>query len=235
MLQQFFAKLSDKERKILTVAIILLIAAVLDRVFLSPTAEQLQTLNENIKEEENSIKKDLHFLTYKEKILKENEVLRPYYNQKERTEEEIIAAFLKKIEILATEANVNLVKVNPSEPKQKKGYKEYYAILECSGPLQNMITFLHLIDSSADLLKTVKLNMGAKKIGSEEIIASLTIAKIIIDRGENPQIVAVTPYGDSSHTVNLDETPKRNETLIRDDTDKSSQETQVIEGGFSQE
>ena len=235
MLQQFFTKLSDKERKIFTAAAIFVVAAILDRLFLSPTTEKLSKLNDDIKEEENSIKKDLHFLSYEEKILKENEVLRPYYSNKEKTEEEIIAAFLKKIEILATQANINLVKVNPSEAKQKKGYKEYYANLECSGPLQSMITFLHLVDSSPDLLKTVKMDLGAKKIGSDEIVANLSIAKIIIDPAKEAPIVAIAPLGDSNRSVQVDQAPKNMDSIIRDDTDKSKKDAQVIVGGFSQE
>ena len=233
--QQIYTKLSEKERKILTVAVLFLILAFVDRLFLSPTSERLKTLDQNIKEEENDIKKDLHFLSYKAKILKESETLRPYFSQKEKTEEEIIASFLKKIEILATQANVNLVKVSPSEAKDKKGYKEYSANLECSGTLPNIVMFLHLVDSSPDLLKTTKLNMSVKKAGAEDLLSTMTVTKIIMDPAGNAADVTIIPP-ESGREIHANAPVKRTETIVRDDTDDAQHnEVKITHVKFSTE
>ena len=235
MFQQIYTKLSEKERKILYVTILFIILAFVDRLFLSPTGERLKTLDQDIKEEENDIKKDLHFLSYKAKILKESETLRPYFSHKEKTEEEIIASFLKKIEILATQANINLVKVSPSEAKDKKGYKEYSANLECSGTLPNLVTFLHLVDSSSDLLKTTKLNMSVKKAGTEDLLSTMTVTKIIMDPSGNSTDVAIVPP-ESDREIHIDVPLKKQETVIRDDTDVSNEnEVKITDVKFSTE
>ena len=131
MIQNFISKLSPKEKKIFYIAIIFVVIAFLDRLFLGPVMSRLHSIDSEIEQQKNAIKSDLRFLSYKDRILKENEDFGIYYTKKAQTEEEIIAAFLKKIEMFASESKVNLIKVSPSEAKQKKGYMEYYADLEC--------------------------------------------------------------------------------------------------------
>ncbi len=181
MIQDFFNKLSANERKFFYIALLFALLAVFDRLFLGPVTSKLKLLDDAIEEQKNMIKGDLRLLSYKDKILKENDALKPFFAQKIQTEEEIIAAFLKHIEILATESKVNLIRVNPSDSKSKKGFIEYYANLECDGLLENVVKFMHSIDASEDLLKVVKFNMGPKKAGSEEVSASMTVVKIIVD------------------------------------------------------
>lgn len=181
MIQNFISKLSPNEKKIFYIAIIFVLLALLDRLFLGPAMSRLKSLDEDIEQQKNVIKGDLRFLSYKDKILKENENFKPYYTAKTQAEEEIIAAFLKKVEILASDAKINLIKVNPADTKQRKGFIEYYANLECDGKLEDMARFIYSINTSGDLLKIVKLTMAPKKAGSEEVNASITVTKTIID------------------------------------------------------
>src|SRR3989338_4832780 len=125
MLQNFFSRLSPQEKRIFYATVILLVVALFDRLFLGPATARLKSLDEEIKEEENVIKSNMRFLSFKDKILKENTTFAHYFVPKAKTEEEIIAAFLKKVEILSSEASVNLIRVNPSDSKQKTGFMEY--------------------------------------------------------------------------------------------------------------
>lgn len=181
MIQNFISKLSPQERKIFYIAACFIILALVDRIFFGPLTSKLKSLDEDIEQEKNVIKRDLRFLMYKDKILKENEELSIYYSKAPKTEEEIIADFLKAVEILATEAKINLIKVSPSETKPKKGYVEYYADLECDGPLENVAKFIHSIDSSKDLLKIVKMDLAPKKASANEISAVMSVVKFVID------------------------------------------------------
>jgi len=181
VIQTFVAKLSAKEKKILYIAIVIVTIAFLDRLFLGPATTRLKSLDEEIRQQESIIKGDLRFLSFKGRIVKENEAFNDYYSQKPQTEEEIIATFLKKIEILASQSNVNLIKVNPSESKKKKGFVEHYANLECGGILADMTQFLYAIETSDDLMKVVKLNINPKKAGSDDVIASMSVMKVIVD------------------------------------------------------
>ena len=181
MLQNFFSRLSPQEKRIFYATVILVVVALFDRLFLGPATARLRSLDDEIKDEESVIKSNLRFLSFKEKILKENAAFKPYFLTKAKTEEEIIATFLKKVEILASEAKVNLIRVNPSDSRQKKGFMEYYANLDCEGALEDVVKFMYAVDTSLDLLKIVKLSMNPKRAGSEEINATMTIVKVIVD------------------------------------------------------
>lgn len=163
MIQKFFAGLSDNGKKLLAVALIFIVAALVDRLLIGPSMSRLSSINEEIAEEKNSLKQDLHFLSHKERILKESKVYEPFIMAKFPAEEEIIAGFLKKVEMLANKANVTLVKVTPNAGEGQDNYLRYSADLECSGVLSDVITFMHLVDTSPDLMKVIKFNLGSKK------------------------------------------------------------------------
>ena len=182
MIQKFIEKFSDKEKNLFYLTIVVLLVLLVDRIFLGPILSSIKELDENIKYQENSIKRDLRFLSYKDHIISERKILKKYYNRKPQTEEEIIAGFLKRIEVLASSAKVNVIKLTPpGEAEQKKGYKEYVADLECSGKIKDVISFMHAVDSSDELLRIIRLSMNAKKASSEDILSSMAISKMIID------------------------------------------------------
>ena len=181
MINDFYTKLSEQEKKIFYVAVSIVFLMVLDRAFLGPVLSRMKSLDAEIAQQKSVIQRDLRFLSYKDRILKENETLKSYYENETKTVEEIIAVFLKNLEMMATQSKVNLIKVAPTDSKQKKGYIEYYASLECEGFLENLVTFMHAIDTSDDLLKIIKVDMGLKRASGEEILCNMVVAKIIID------------------------------------------------------
>lgn len=181
MIQKFISKLSEKEKRLTYATVVVILVVLLDRLFLGPVTSRLSSLDEEIKHQEESIRRDLRFLSYKNRILEENRVLKRYYTRKKLTKEETIALFLKRIEGLAAQAQINLIKVTPSEGEQKKGFVEYSASLDALGKLKDVITFMHLVDTSDDFLRVLKVNINAKKASSEDINVSLTITKTIIE------------------------------------------------------
>lgn len=181
MIQNFISKLSPQEKKIFYIACVMITVALMDRIFIGPAMSKIKSYEEEIDKQKGVIQSDLRLLSYRDRILKEEKTFRPYYMMKEQTGEEILASFLKKIEVLASEAKINLIKVNPGETKEKKSHLEYYANIDCEGKLEDVAKFMYAIDTSPDLLKIVKLTVGAKKAGSEEIAASMTVMKVIID------------------------------------------------------
>lgn len=180
VLHDFLNKLSEQERKVLTVAVVFILGAFMDRLFFGPIMDRLKSIDEEIQRQENSVKRDLRFLSYKDKIIKENEVFDKYFKDKIPDDDIINADFLSVIERLATQSNVNLVKSNPAQSKKKKDSLEYYANLDCTGQLKDVISFMHLVNSSEELLKIVRFAMTPKKGAENEINASMTVVKLII-------------------------------------------------------
>ena len=181
MIQEFYTKLSEKEKKIFYIAILFAVLALFDVLFIRPVMSKLNSLENEIDDTKNSIKRDMRFLSYREKISFEQKEFSKYQTDEMKTEEEIIAGFLKTVELIASEASINLVKLNPAEVEPKKGYIEYYANLECDGRLENLINFMHKIDMTQNLLKVVKLNLTGNKASADKVKVSMKISKLIID------------------------------------------------------
>jgi len=188
MIQKFVTKLSEKEKKIFYVTIIFVSFALLDRLFLGPVLDRLSVIETEIEAQENSIQRDLRFLAYEGKITQESKAFSKYFTDTIQDDDVVNAAFLSTVEKLATQSNVNLIKSNPSESKKEKKYIKYYANLDCVGDLENVITFMHLINSTEDLLRVVTLNMTPKRGEGDEVNASMTVVKLVV----NPDISAAT-------------------------------------------
>ncbi len=180
-IQEFYTKLSPKEKNMAHIAGGFILIALFANLFLYPFISKLESLNQDIAENKDGLTRDSHFLKHREKILKEREVFSVYQTDDAKAEEQIIADFLKAIELLASEAKINLSKLNPAEVTPKKGYVEYYANLECDGRLQDVAQFLHKIDSTPNLLRVEKINMLGNKASAEGVKASVKIAKLVID------------------------------------------------------
>ena len=227
MIQNFISKLSPKEKRIFYIAIIFVVVAFLDRLFLGPVMSRLHSIDSEIEQQKNAIKSDLRFLSYKDRILKENEDFGVYYTKKAQTEEEIIAAFLKKIEMLASESKVNLIKVSPSEAKQRKGYMEYYADLECDGHLEDIAKFIYAINTSPDLLKIVKLSINPKKAGSEDMSAVLQVTKLIVNASSTEEVENLTKKSAGNDLTRQDSSDITGELKDNKANSKSSEEGAV--------
>jgi len=199
-IKKFIAGLNDNQKKLLVVAIVIVIAAVFDRILIGPTLSHLSAVEEDIIKEEATIKQDVRFLGYKDRILQESKEIDPFLTKKVLTDEEMTAAFLKKIESLAGGANVNLIKINPAPSEQDTNYWKYQADLECSGNLADVISFMHLVNSDTDLMKVDKYIFSGKKSDSDEIKATMTIEKIVVPDSPMPQKAkdANTPSANST-------------------------------------
>ena len=149
--------------------------------------DQLQEIQEEVVRQENSIKRDLRFLSYKDQILKEGKILDKYTVAKLPEEDVVNNKFFSTVEKLAKRSNVNLIKSNPAQAIDEKDFVQYYANLECAGDLKDMISFIHLLNSTDDLFKIVKFELIPKRGESDEVKAILTVVKLIMKPDEPAQ------------------------------------------------
>ena len=185
-INKFIAGLNDNQKKLLVFAVVIVIVALFDRLLIGPTMSRLSSINEDITKEEATIKQDMRFLSYKDRIIKESQEIDPYLTKNVTTDEEMVAAFLRKIESLAADAKVTLIKINPASPQQDAEYWKYQADLECSGNLADVISFMHLINSATDLMKVDKFDFSGKKSDTDEIKATMTVEKVVITQKPMP-------------------------------------------------
>jgi Tfp pilus assembly protein PilO len=180
VIQNFIAGLNEGQKKLFVIAVVIVIAALFDRLLIAPTMSRLSSINEDIAKEETTIRQDMRFMRYKDRILRESKEIEPYLTQNVSTDEEMIAAFLRKIESLATQSNVNLIKINPAPGEQDAEYWKYQADLECSGNLADVVTFMHKVNSDKELMKVDKFTLNGKKSDTDDIKASMTVEKIVV-------------------------------------------------------
>jgi len=179
-ISKFIASLNDNQKKLLVIAVVIVIAALFDRLLIGPTMSRLSAIEEDIIKEEATIKQDLRFLRYKDRILQESKEIEPYLTKNMLSDNEMIATFLNKVQSLASQMKVTLVKINPAPGEQEAEYWKYQADLECSGQLEDVISFMHAINSDIDLMKVDKFSFSSKKSDTNEIKATMTIEKVVI-------------------------------------------------------
>ncbi|MFA5088353.1 MAG: type 4a pilus biogenesis protein PilO, partial [Candidatus Omnitrophota bacterium] len=181
MIQKFYNKLSEQEKKIFYIAVGVGVLALFDLLFLRPVTSRLSVIDQEISEKEIGMKRDLRFLGYQDRILNEMKAYESYYAKEAQSPDQIRAEFLQQIEKLATGSKVNLTKISPSGEQERKGFIEYYADLECDGLFDNVVSFMHQVDSTKDLLKIVKMNLTGRAAGSRDVSAVMKVVKVILD------------------------------------------------------
>jgi hypothetical protein len=189
---KFLANLTPSQKKIFYVAVFFVVIALFDRLLVGPTMAKLSAIGQAIECEENSIKGDLRFLAYKDRINKESKTFEPYYAKETPREDEVMAKFLENLDKIVSQSGLVLLKNNRSndqkDPSQEsKDYFVYKADLEASGSLDDIAKLMYTINTSSDLMKILKVNLAMKKTGDvEEMKASMVVAKYIVRAASSP-------------------------------------------------
>ena len=181
MIHKFVSNLSPLGKKIFNFAVVLVTLAVFDRLFLGPMISRVNVLDTEIDQQISIVKQDQRLLRYKDQIIQRHQSFSKYYQETIQDQDVINADFLSLIEKMATKSNVGLVKSNPTEAKKEDDFVEYYANLDCAGNLSDMIGFMHMINTSDELLKIVRFNLTPKRGTDNEVNASMTIAKLVVN------------------------------------------------------
>ena len=186
LISKFISGLTANERKILAVAGLFVLFALFDRLLIGPSLGRMKELDESIAKEEDVIKQNMRFLGYRERIVKEAAAYKDFYTKDVRSEEEITADFLKKLELMGTQASVELSKISPAAPEYQKDYVKYFATMDCSGKLENITSFVYAINNSKELVKVEKMTLGSNARSADVVQASLTVSKMIV--GADPSV-----------------------------------------------
>ena len=180
MVSKFVNNLSETGRKIFYIAALVVTLAVLDRLFLGPILSHVERLDNEIEAEKINIVRDQRFLAYKDSIEDEHNAFSQYFSTTVPDDDVVNADFLSQIEQLATQTNVGLVKSNPSHVEKREQVNEYYANVDCNGTLENVISFMHQVNSTDTLLKVAKFSMSPRRGAQNEVKVSMTIVKLIV-------------------------------------------------------
>ena len=186
MINKFISGLSPKEKKILFAAALFALVALFDRLLVGPSLGRLHDIDDSIVKEEDSLQQNIRFLAHRDKIIKEAAVFKDFFSKDVKTEEEVIAGFLRKIETIASESQVETSKITPAGQDYQKDHLKYYVSLDCSGKFENITNFIYAVNNSRELLKVEKINLLGNTRDAEKVQANLTISKMII--GADPSV-----------------------------------------------
>ncbi len=176
----FFSHLSKRERVILYIAIAFLSLTILDRLIIHPVLSRMRFLDEEIRQEKLRIKRDLHILSQKDRIIEESQEYKRYFTEEDLSTEEITTSLLKEIGSLATKTSVCLIDIKPTGIKEGDMYKKYYVNLSCEAEMVKIIHFIYNIENSNSLLRIEKFNIGPKSEGTSIARCNMTISKTAI-------------------------------------------------------
>lgn len=177
---EFFNKLSNKEKIGLVAAAIFVGLVLIDRTVISPISEKMRRVDRDIKFAETKLSRDLRNINNRDLIEKEYDRYRNYIKRSYASDEETVAGILADIEDRARSSGVSLVDIRPEQPRSADFYKEYAVEIEAEGGMDQVVTFLHHLNSSPQLLRAVKLRLGLKDPESSVVRASFRVTKITL-------------------------------------------------------
>lgn len=175
----FIAKLSKKEKLGLSIALVFIMIAFMDRLVIKPVKNRVDRLNHQIQVAEEELKLDIRNLNEKRAISREYEKYTQYVT-KAGSDEEEVAKVLAEIEGLARKSNVHLVDITPQAPQEVDFYKEYAAELEIEGTMDSVVKFLYQLNNSTLLLRAQKLRISLRTPGSSDVSALILVTKILV-------------------------------------------------------
>ncbi len=179
-LYQFLSRLTKKEKTILYVACGVVFLMFFDRFIAYPVYSKINSLNNEIREKESAITRDLRIYGMKDRILNEAKKYESFLG-KAQTEEEEVTILLKEIETIASKSSLYIVEMKPSGIKEDKDKTKRFVVnLTCEGQMEQIMGFMYNIENSGMLLSIEKYQISPKSKESSVAQASMIISKVVI-------------------------------------------------------
>ena len=178
-LYTILARLSKREKTVLYAAVFFISLTLLDRLIVYPIFSKIEGLNKEIQAREAGIKKNLHILAHRDRILAES-VKYSALLSSARSEKEEMTFLLKEIESLANESSVYLIDMKDAGLKNLGSSKKYFITLNCEAQVEQLTDFMYNIESSNRLLSIEKYQISPKSKDSSVARCSMSISKLAV-------------------------------------------------------
>lgn len=123
-----------------------------------------RSLQQQIKLEEADLRASLEMGQKKDTIMDERLEYKDYLvSDKNASEDEEIAAFLKEVETMVSESGLSMVSLTPQSHAEKGNeYKEYDAQLRVEGAAEKIYNFLYRVQNSHLLIRLSQVTVSPK-------------------------------------------------------------------------
>lgn len=179
-IEEIFSKLNPQSRILFIVTVVFVALALMDRLMIGPFTSRMNYMEAESKAQKEDIKRSKRVISFRDGILEEYLKYSTYLDTGEMTQEEIIAALLKKIETLASQQSVTVTNVRPGDVEDKSNFRIYKTSIDCEGKLVNVLSFVNLMEQSDYLFQVERYTMSPKSKGSEITKCTFDIARILI-------------------------------------------------------
>lgn len=179
VLQNILTRFSKRERLILYGALLFVFLMFLDRMVIAPVFQKVESLDEEIRNRESNIRKDMRILAQKDRILSEAAKYATFLGDR-KSEDEEMTSLLKEVEAQADKASVYLADIKPAGSKEVGVSKKYLVTLNCEAQMEQIVNFMYNIENSSKLLAIEKYQITPKSKESSVAKCSLTISRIVM-------------------------------------------------------
>ena len=176
-LYKFFARLSKKERLMLYVAGTIVSALFLDRLIISPVFSRLKGLDEEIREKEISVRKNIRILSQKDRIRASSANYGSFSGGKLGSDEEEMTSFMKEMEDMANKSSVYLVDIKPGAVKGQEQLKKYFVTLNCEAQMEQIVDFMYGLENSSRFFTIERYQITPKAKDSSLARCSIAVSK----------------------------------------------------------
>lgn len=192
----FFAKLGKSEKILAAAASAVIFIAIMDGLVLGPILSELKIMDKKITSKAEAIKRDKKITSFRDRIMDEYAKYSNYLDTGEFSQEEIIAALLKKIENLANQQTITVKNIQPGDVEEKPIFQVYKTSIECEGTLTDMLSFMHLLEQSDYLFEITRYSVGPKSKGADIVKCNMDIARTLIG-AEKAKTGSKTPVSEN--------------------------------------
>lgn len=178
----WYDHLAPREKRIFQGALACLIVLIVDMMVITPILDSYSAMEERIAASERTLVRNLVNIERKESVESEYEKYRPFVRPGVSDEEEN-ANLLSGMEEIARANQVVLVDMKPQDAKAHQYHKAFAADLDAEADMPNLISFLHAIGESPQLMKVTHVRISPKDIKdpkSTAIKARITVNKAVL-------------------------------------------------------
>ena len=174
-----FSRISQREKYILYLSIVVLGFVFIDRIIFSPIMKVLNNLDKQTLVQEGELEKSVRILNNEDSITAE-------YNKnvqslkKSSSNDEEIAALSSEIEELARKTSVLIKNIKPLSVEEMGLYTKYKIDVEAETEMSYLMDFIYQLEKSPQLVKVDKISLSPQKKNSPVLKAFLVISKSLI-------------------------------------------------------
>ncbi len=178
MILTYLSRLNKREKLTLYVAAIFIGLALMDRIIVGPIFSRLKLLDDRIKTQEESIRKNARIVSEKDRVMasvKEYSI----YARKARSQEEESATLLDEVERLARKTSLYVVDMKPLAMEEDAVSRKYAVDLNCEAQMEQIMNFMYEVESSKGLLVVESFNITPKSKDSSIAKCNMKISSVI--------------------------------------------------------